>query len=889
MSTIITLEYIFFCMFLLSGPVAGPDGGIINKMTVGQHEEADGHSRETKPSRLMTYNQLDIVNFRDNGFPADERSTNILIPSGNIVYGATSGDKCHIFRFDPSTKKAESLASIEGPNTVFKGMVKNGSDLYVGTMLTQPQLWWEGRRRGGSLEELDANLYQVDDSWNTGHLYHLADIESANPKLTDLGVPVKGQGIYTMAMDSKRELIYGITSPHGRFFIYNIRTRKTEEISFGKTLSEVSNHRVAVVEVVKDLTDFLPGEVESFGKLPARALHVMSDGTVYTSGWDGRLLKYDPAIEKPQERFSTVGYIPCVSGRQYQNRVDEIVEHNGKLWIGSSDGYIFRYDPEANEITNHGKPVRAVENVGMTFSTLDGMLYGISGGNLEGVARFWSLDTQRSGYEVDYPAVVGFAKKPMGDIVCLSNGTIVMAETGRVANLWVLSPGTPKAWEKTGFKEPFYLPNQRPEPRYTLGGVTKKLEAEAYPIPSEMQGGSGYTAIEFDAEGKVYVGTAYYGFYGSFNQLNPKTHAWKQIFRTDELTHQYARGASAPGKIHTKLRRGADGKIYGGMKQGWEFIFNSRPDQGEGPEGVRGNSYTSHFFSYDPKTNVARDLGPGYRHEGMISFSVDTERGYIYSVSDPSVHFLVLDLKTERVWNAGPIAGLYPSRYMAIDEATGRVYHPGEVTPLGRNFMTVWDPEEFRLRDYEIIADGDLKYRHSYTIASGPVGSHKLYGSNWTPDAWEMDLRVTEEGTLHVRKICSVAEESFEYQGYMGCIARGPDNKMYWAASVDEEGAMSVFSWDPRKEKRTYLGSLTLGGEWLTNVVLQGIALDDKGNLALHCLYLKLTPQQQKLAHWQPGTEYKDYQEKPHFLGAPYHKKGTYYSVVYIKNATAVK
>src|SRR5665647_1162536 len=46
-------------------------------------------------AQAMTYNQLDVVNLNDQGLPADERSTNILITKGNVVYGATSGEKCH--------------------------------------------------------------------------------------------------------------------------------------------------------------------------------------------------------------------------------------------------------------------------------------------------------------------------------------------------------------------------------------------------------------------------------------------------------------------------------------------------------------------------------------------------------------------------------------------------------------------------------------------------------------------------------------------------------------------------------------------------------------------------------------------------------------------------
>ncbi|MFC1509079.1 hypothetical protein ACFL60_05250, partial [Candidatus Omnitrophota bacterium] len=239
--------------------------------------------------------------------------------------------------------------------------------------------------------------------------------------------------------------------------------------------------------------------------------------------------------------------------------------------------------------------------------------------------------------------------------------------------------------------------------------------------------------------------------------------------------------------------------------------------------------------------------------------------------------------------NAGAIGSDSPARYMTIDYDTGKVYHKSEITPDGKYYMSVWDPEEFRLRDYEIVSDGSFKYRHSYTITCGPVGSHKLYGADWVPNAFEMDLNIGSDNKLHVRKICDVGPGGAEEKGYMNCIELGPDGRLYWGVSYGDNGPVAVMSWDSKTEVRTYLGSLTLGGEYLTNVVLQGIALDSEGNLALQGLYFKLTENQKKLAHWQPGTVYRDVEDRPYYHGFPVHKKGTYYSVVYIKNATSIK
>lgn len=836
----------------------------------------------------LTYNQLETLNMRDFGIPTDERSTNIIIPAGSSIYGATSGDRCHIFRFDPSSKKLSDLAVIDGPNTVLKGMVRDGSTLYVGTMLTRRQLYIEGRRRGGKLEELDAALYPIDKSWKTGHLYRITGADGASAKIEDLGIPVEGQGIQTLAIDAKRGLIYGLTYPMGRFFIFDIKTGKTETITFGTVTADVSNHMVGVVEVTKDLTDYLLGEVESGGKLVAKAMHVMSDGTVYTSGWKGEIVKYDPTVALPLERFTTVAEIPAVPERRLWNRIDEIIEHRGKLYMGSSDGYIFRFDPVTHDIENFGKPIRAIEVMGMTVSPLDGRLYGISGGEEEGISRFWSMDISKGTFDVNYPAVKKFNLKPMADIVCLDNGTIVMAETERIANLWVLTPGSaPVPPQAAATPIPAPEPASLDHPEWFKGH--KKLEMEVFPIPSTMHGGSGYTAIQADGEGRIYVGGAYYGKYSPLMQLDPKTAQWRLIFRSDELSHQYGRGVGVPGKIHTKLRLGDDGKIYGAMKQGYEFHFDIRPDMGESPEGKRGGYYPSHFFSYDPKTDRTEDLGPGFKQDGTVGFCADTKRGFLYGMTEPSAYFEVYDLKTKRMWVAGPVWGTSSNRYMVIDHSTGKVYHKGEVTPSGRQFMSVWDPAEFRLRDIEIAPEGGLRYSHSYAITHGPLGSHTLYGSA-EDKLVEMSLVPGPDGKLHVKAVCPLGVDGETHPGYLYSIETGPDGRIYWACNYADHGLipMSFFAWDPKTKTKTYLGTAALGGEWLGGMT-QGIAFDKEGNMAVHILYAKMTPEQFKLSRRSADFYYKDIEPLPHYLGYPQHYEGTWYSVFYVKNATKIR
>lgn len=844
----------------------------------------------TARAKTLTYNQLDVVNMRDREIPADERATNVLVTADSLVYGATSGDKCHVFRFDPEASKITVLATIPGPNTVMRGMVVMDDTLYVGTMWTKRQVWLKQRQTDPAYDFEDVNLLPIKDSYRTGRLYKVSDITGAGAKLEDLGAPVPNQGIHTMAVDERRGLVYGITSPGGRFFIHDSKTGKTEHTSFGYTYTNVSDHMVAYAKVERELADLTPGEGEWNNRLIPMAMHVASDGKLYTSGRRGKIVRYDPEIPDLQKRFSAVGWIPSVPGRQYWNRIDAIVEHGGRLYMGTSDGYIIRLDPQTGAIDNLGKPIRAIEVMGMVFSPLDNNLYGTSGGGLEGMSRFWVRKMKRGSYEVDYPAVnVIPNRRRVGDMVCTRNGTIVMSQSCRVADLFVLTPGKPAEWEKSGVLEEINPQESRAKPaKEDRFKGHKKLEVAVYPIPSALHGGSGYTAIQADNDGKIYVGTAYYGKNGQFVQLDPETAEWRSIFRSDELTYQYGRGQGVPGKIHTKLRRGADGKIYGAMKQGYEQQYVLRPDLGEAPEGVRGSQFTCYSFSYDPATDKVLNLGPGWPQEGITAFDVDTDRGYVYAGTVPGVFFLVYDLATRRVWNAGQIKYGHPTRYMPLDPGTGKVYHPGEVTPEGKHFMTVWEPDTFRLRDVEVVPEQGFDYSHSYATCCGAAGTRTLYGRAGD-HLFEMNLDYGPDGKLHVRPLCYVGVEGDEQNSGLYAIECGPDGRIYWASNGGRNIPTDLFAWDPKTKTKTYLGSCALGGEWIQGGHCQGICLDPQGNLALHMLYAEISKKQQE--HWKVTGSfiYEDTKDKEHLLSYPGHIKGTYYSVYYLKNATAIR
>ena len=220
---------------------------------------------------------------------------------------------------------------------------------------------------------------------------------------------------------------------------------------------------------------------------------------------------------------------------------------------------------------------------------------------------------------------------------------------------------------------------------------------------------------------------------------------------------------------------------------------------------------------------------------------------------------------------------------MPLDPGTGKVYHPGEVTPAGKHFMTVWEPDAYRLRDIEVVAEEGFEYRHSYATCCGPAGSKRLYGRSGD-DLFEMDLDDRKEGKLRVRPICTVGVEGDPEHSGLYAMQRGPDGRIYWASSGGSNVPIDLFAWDPKTETKTYLGACALAGQALRGGSCQGLCLDPHGNLALHVLYAEIPHQQQ--AQWKVPEDffYQDITARDHFVGFPAHRKGTFYAVYYVKN-----
>src|SRR5579885_737707 len=146
----------------------------------------------------------------DKAIPANERGILCLaIDDRGRVYGGTTGRAAHLFVHDPATGSVRSLARLPG------GVG------FAHALLRLP----DGSLLGGTQADPTGIAVQTDPK-AVGHLYRFIPNGDGPAKVEDLGVPVQGQGICTLAYLEKSSEVVGNTWPDGHFFTYDLKAKK---------------------------------------------------------------------------------------------------------------------------------------------------------------------------------------------------------------------------------------------------------------------------------------------------------------------------------------------------------------------------------------------------------------------------------------------------------------------------------------------------------------------------------------------------------------------------------------------------------------------------------------------------------------------------------------
>ncbi len=305
--------------------------------------------------------------------PRDENAIMaLLVDNDNRLFGATSGNASHLFSFDKVNDKLIYLGKIDSDKVVNNAMIISGQgDIFIGTTRwTDPsQVKVQTKFPGGwqQSEEIENQ-----SSYKGGHLYlfkksnELSGVPLNTPaELIDLGIPVKGEGIYSLTYNLKSNRIYGLTIPSGIAFSYDINTGKY--VSFGATTN--ANYLPPYTFISRSLIAF--------------------NGNVYGSGFHGEMFYIK---ERTGELVKNSGYVlPCLKGREFLCVADELLSTDSVIIGGTSEGYIFSYNPSSGYIRNYGRPYRENRIRGMVKG-LDNKLYIIAGEAPDGFCQLFNLD-----------------------------------------------------------------------------------------------------------------------------------------------------------------------------------------------------------------------------------------------------------------------------------------------------------------------------------------------------------------------------------------------------------------------------------------------------------------------------------------------------------------
>jgi hypothetical protein len=237
--------------------------------------------------------------------------------------------------------------------------------------------------KSGFVRDKDGTLFAGTVPQELGESGHLMRVSVGRDglEIKDLGFPVPEEGIFALALDAVRQVIYGISHPSGQFFTYQLvdGTAKIfeETVPSERTVSSLGYYGL-------EPEDYL-----------SRALVLDREGKVYGSQPGGRVFRFDP-VEQSFEVLADP--LPEVWGRAPLARVDSwAVSPEGILFGGNAaDGQLFKLNPKTGVLTNLGKPIMMPRLKALAFAG-NGKLYGVAGGT-PGYAHLFSYDPEGKGF-----------------------------------------------------------------------------------------------------------------------------------------------------------------------------------------------------------------------------------------------------------------------------------------------------------------------------------------------------------------------------------------------------------------------------------------------------------------------------------------------------------
>jgi len=318
----------------------------------------------------------------------------LAVPDEGIVYcgiTAYNGDILHAF--DPETKKFRSLG--------YRAVAEK-FEVKVHRSLAAA--------RDGSIYGATACLHDVSRRREApgGAIFRLAP---RTRQIEKLAIPCRYDYIQTITLDAERRLIYGLTYPVFKFFVYHLDTGVVEDYDYIGSITHIS--------ALDDAGRF-------WGTWHNTQHYLFSyDPTTRTINWTRNRL---PGAERDANRMYP-GAGP----------VDVMINGgDGYLYIGSTGGALYRLDPRKAQAEWLGKPNPAARMPGLTVWR-DALLLGVVGD--ENTSQVFVYDRDKKSFHNLGPIIAdnGLGIYRTHDLALVDEKTLYIAETdvpGRSGYLW---------------------------------------------------------------------------------------------------------------------------------------------------------------------------------------------------------------------------------------------------------------------------------------------------------------------------------------------------------------------------------------------------------------------------------------------------------------------
>ena len=166
-----------------------------------------------------------------------------------------------------------------------------------------------------------------------------------------------------------------------------------------------------------------------------------------------------------------------------------------------------------------------------------------------------------------------------------------------------------------------------------------------------------YNAISPASDGKIYyvLSSKSIDEGGKMYVYNPETDQIKFLADLTDICGEKGQNAVPQGKSHVNFYE-KNGKLYFSTHGGYyEIIDGMERVPVNLPDGYK--PYPGgHFLSYDLTSGEFEDLAIAPDGEGIVTMTMDTERGQIYAITWPKGYFIHYDLGKNQLKNLGQIS-----------------------------------------------------------------------------------------------------------------------------------------------------------------------------------------------------------------------------------------